>query len=254
MNGQHIPISTCVINYEDLKPMTAATIISRIKKLGCPETADHSKRFFKTGPGQYGEGDVFVGVRVPELRRLAKKYRDIKPAQVQALLRSDIHEVRLLALIIMTQQFQNGDATQKKEIFHLYLHNMDVVNNWDLVDISSHHIVGAYLMDRDESLLYQLAQSESLWQRRIAIIATYYFIKHNRFQETLKISKILLFDEEDLIHKAVGWMLREIGKRDVALEENFLKKHYHQMPRTMLRYAIEKFPEARRQQYLKGTL
>lgn len=212
------------------------------------------QRFFKTGPGEYGEGDRFLGVRVPAIRRIARKCRNLALTDTLTLLQSAIHEERLLALIILTQKYQKGTPGEQAEIYREYLNNTQYINNWDLVDTSAEHIVGAFLKNRPRKPLYELTQSGCLWERRIAIMATFHFIKNDEFKETLKIAEMLVADPEDLIHKAAGWMLREIGKRDQSVEEAFLRKHYRRMPRTMLRYAIEKFPEDVRQQYLKGTI
>jgi len=226
-------------------------IKDRLQQLASPETAEILQKFFKTGPGEYGEGDIFIGVRVPDLRKLAKEFQNITTSEILAFLASSIHEERFLALLILVLNYGRGDDIEKKKIYDLYLENTSYINSWDLVDGSAHHIVGAFLMDKNKAPLYRLAKSENLWERRIAMVSTFYFIKHDQFRETLEIAKILLTDPEDLIHKAVGWMLREIGKRDLAAEETFLKKHAMNMPRTMLRYAIEKFPEPKRQRYLK---
>jgi 3-methyladenine DNA glycosylase AlkD len=234
--------------------MKAQEITRRLKALGNKEQAATSQRFFKTGPGEYGEGDVFLGIKVPVLRKLAKEFADLPLKEVKTLLNSGIHEERLLSLLILVRRFGQGDDLIRQEIYDIYLKNTSSVNNWDLVDLSAHCIVGPYLANKSRAPLYRLAQSESIWERRIAIMTTFHFIKNGEFPETLKISKLLLSDTEDLIHKAVGWMLREIGKRHLPAEERFLKKHYRQMPRTMLRYAIEKFPEPKRQAYLKGTI
>lgn len=212
------------------------------------------QRFFKTGPGEYGEGDRFLGVRVPATRRVAREYRNLPMADAITLLKSDIHEERLLALIILTQKYQKGYPGEQALIYRTYLDHTRYINNWDLVDTSAEHIVGAHLKNRSRKPLYTLARSQSIWERRIAIMSTFHFIKNNDFDETLKIAEKLVSDTNDLIHKAVGWMLREVGKRDRSKENIFLMKHYRNMPRTMLRYAIEKFPEEIRQQYLKGTL
>ena len=234
--------------------MTAQDIQKRLKKLGNKERAAISQRFFKTGPGEYGEGDVFIGIRVPVLRALVKEYADLSVAQILILLRSHIHEERLLALLLLVDSFSQGDEAARTSIFELYLKHTEFINNWDLVDSSAAQIVGAYLMDKSKAVLYRLAESANLWERRIAIMSTFHFVKHHEFSETLKIAKILLFDRQDLIHKATGWMLREIGKCHLKTEERFLKVHYKNMPRTMLRYAIEKFPEQKRQRYLKGRV
>lgn len=212
------------------------------------------QRFFKTGPGEYGEGDRFLGVRVAATRRVAREYRNLPMADAITLLKSDIHEERLLALIILTQKYQKGSPGEQALIYRTYLDHTRYINNWDLVDTSAEHIVGAHLKNRSRKPLYTLARSQSIWERRIAIMSTFHFIKNNDFDETLKIAEKLVSDTNDLIHKAVGWMLREVGKRDRSKENIFLMKHYRNMPRTMLRYAIEKFPEEIRQQYLKGTL
>ena len=232
--------------------MTIRNIRKKLQQLGSEEKANVLQRFFKTGPGEYGEGDVFIGVGVPELRKLVKEYPDITLKESVQLLRSLIHEERMLALLILVDKYSKGNESVKKKIYKLYLQNTTYINSWDLVDSSAHHIVGDFLMDKNKDPIYRLATSKSLWERRIAILSTFHFIKHNNYSETLKISKILLTDEQDLIHKVVGWMLREIGKRHIFAQETFLKKHYKRMPRTMLRYAIEKFPESKRQKYLKG--
>jgi 3-methyladenine DNA glycosylase AlkD len=234
--------------------MPLKIINKRLQKLADKETAETLQKFFKTGPGEYGEGDIFLGIRVPELRKLAKKYQDIPTEAAIELLLSPIHEKRLLALFIIIHKYNQGNENKKKEIYELYLHYSCYVNSWDLVDGSAAHIVGAFLMDKSKAPLYRLAASKNLWQRRIAIIATFHFIKNGQFSEILKISKLLLADKQDLIHKAVGWMLREVGKRDMLTAEAFLQEHYRVMPRTMLRYAIEKFPEPHRQKYLKGKI
>jgi len=237
-----------------LSNLKARDVQRRLKKRANREHAAISQRFFKTGPGEYGEGDIFIGIRVPVLRKLVKEFKDLPAREVEILLRSPIHEERLLAILLFVHIFSKGDETTKKGIYNLYLKSTEFINNWDLVDVSAEHIVGAYLMDKNKRPLYRLAKSKNLWERRIAIIATFYFVRRHEFSETLKISNMLLADRHDLIHKATGWMLREIGKRDLKTEETFLKAHYKKMPRTMLRYAIEKFPENKRQHYLKGSI
>jgi len=227
---------------------------AHMQELSNPKIAEHSLRFFKTGPGEYGEGDVFLGIRVPVTRKVARKFRGLPLEQVLKLLKSKFHEERLLALFMLVALFKKGDDKEQKNIYDAYLGHTDTINNWDLVDSSAHQIVGGYLFERDRKRLYQLAKSKSLWERRISMIATYTFIKRNDFADTLKLSEILLPGKEDLIHKAVGWMLREVGKLDLEVEEIFLRKHYKKMPRTMLRYAIEKFEEKKRQGYLKGEI
>ena len=237
-----------------LNKLKAREVQRRLKKLGDPDHAAVSQRFFKTGPGEYGEGDIFLGIRVPILRKLAGQFKDLPVGEREILLHSPIHEERMLAILIFVRKFKKNGEKARKHIYDLYLKSTGFINNWDLVDVSAEHIVGAYLMDKSKRPLYRLARSNNLWERRIAIMATFHYIKHHEFSETLKLSHMLLTDPHDLIHKAVGWMLREIGKRDLKAEETFLKEHYHKMPRTMLRYAIEKFTENKRQRYLKGTI
>lgn len=230
---------------------TRATRISaELRALASSELATLQQRFFKTGAGQYGEGDIFMGIKVPPLRALAKQQRDVDLATISHLLHSPLHEERLFALLLLMHFYK--DATDCEGAYQLYLKHTAHINNWDLVDVSAPHIVGCHLATQPRDILYQLAHSTSLWERRIAIISTLYFIRLNDFDDTLRIAEILLHDSQDLMHKAVGWMLREVGKRDLAVEEAFLLRHYRTMPRTMLRYAIERFPENRRQQYLKG--
>lgn len=225
----------------------------RLQKLGNEQKAQFLKRFFKTGPGQYGEGDIFLGIRVPELRALANEYRHLTHREVPPLLRSPLHEERLFALLVLARTFSKGTEAVRAQIYELYMANTAYINNWDLVDLSAPQIVGAFLADRSKQPLYDFAGSSSLWERRIAVLATFHFIRSGKFSETLKIVKMLLADKEDLIHKAAGWMLREIGKRDLECEEVFLREHCRGMPRTMLRYAIERFPESRRRMYLDGS-
>ncbi len=225
-----------------------------LKLLANNDIAEHSQKFFKTGKDEYGEGDIFLGIRVPVLRKLVKKYSAISIDETGKLLHSKFHEERLLAVLMMVQLFKTADEEGKLEIYNLYLKNTKFINNWDIVDISAGQIVGAYLDKKDRSPLYCLVKSENLWERRIAMIATFYFIRKDDFEETLKIAEILLNDKEDLIHKAVGWMLREVGKRELEIEEEFLQEHYQKMPRTMLRYAIERIPESRRKMYLRGEI
>ena len=234
--------------------MSVRTIQSRLKKLANKKHAEVAQRFFKTGPGEYGEGDRFLGIRVPVLRKLAKEYETIAVDDAEDLLQSPIHEERMLALLILIRIYSKSDNAVKKRIYELYLSNTCFINNWDLVDVSAEHIIGHFIQNRSKKPLYRLAKSKDLWERRISIMATFCFIKQEQFDETLKVADALLNDNEDLIHKAVGWMLREVGKRDPAAEEAFLKVHYKNMPRTMLRYAIERFPEPKRQQYLKGLI
>ena len=229
---------------------TAEKITEQLKILGNKTAAVHAQRFFKTGPGQYGEGDLFLGINVPVLRKLAKEHCDIALDNAVELLQSPLHEIRLLALLVMLLQYKRG--TDQTAIYRAYLANTHWINNWDLVDVTAEHIIGAHLFERNRQPLYKLARSKSLWERRIAIIATFYFIRRNQFDDTLAIAGLLMNDKEDLMHKAVGWMLREVGKRDLKTEEDFLIPRYNQMPRTMLRYAIERFPETKRLAYLSG--
>jgi len=222
--------------------------------LADPVRANVLQRFFKTGPGEYGEGDRFLGMRVPQVRALARVHRTLDRGSLLELLRSPWHEERLLALLILVEQYRRGSHAERETIYRTYLENTRYINNWDLVDTSAEQIVGAYLDPACFEVLDQLARSVSIWERRIAIMATFGWIKQDTFGPTLHLAELLLHDSHDLIHKAVGWMLREIGKRDRASEETFLRRHYQEMPRTMLRYALEHFPEPRRQQYLRGDI
>lgn len=227
-----------------------------LRKLADAEKAKFFPRFFKAGPGQYAEGDKFIGVTVPNMRIVAKQFNNLPLEQVKSFLYSPIHEERLVALLILVNQFQKADEEKKKEIYEFYLAHTKQVNNWDLVDLSAPNIVSMYLLDKSREVLYKLAKSSNLWERRIAVLGTFAFItKKKEYEETFKIAELLLHDKHDLIHKAVGWMLREVGKRvSREKEEEFLKKHYKTMPRTMLRYALEHFPEEKRQMYLKGKI
>lgn len=234
--------------------MKAKDVTEALKRLGDSVTADHSRQFFKTGKGQYGEGDRFLGIRVPVIRQQVKLFRDISLDETLILLRSPLHEVRLFALLMLVQKFSKGDERLRAAIHKTYLSNTRYINNWDLVDSSASAIVGGWLRERDRQPLYRLAKSKNLWERRIAMLATFDFIRHKEFDDALAIAELLLNDPEDLMHKAVGWMLREVGNRDARLEKAFLKQHYKHMPRTMLRYAIEKFPEKERQRFLAGAI
>lgn len=206
--------------------------------------------FFKTGPGQYGQGDIFLGIKVPVQRAVARRYENLSLADAQELLNNKIHEYRLIALMILLFQYKKADSAGKKKIVRFYLRNTKNINNWDLVDLSCHYILGDYLSDKPRGILYKLADSKNLWEKRISIISTFAFIKNKEFGDTLKICEILLNDQHDLIHKATGWMLREAGKREEAVLTRFLDKHYKTMPRTMLRYAIEKLNNKKRKFYL----
>jgi 3-methyladenine DNA glycosylase AlkD len=231
--------------------LTAANIRQRLALLADAATAAGSRRFFKTGKGEYGEGDRFRGIRVPVLRRLAREYQAVGLPQVLRLLQSRFHEDRLLALLLLVQLFARGDEALRRRIYQRYLASTRYVNNWDLVDSSAEHIAGAWLWTRSRQPLRRLARSKNLWERRIAIIATFHFIRRGQFRDTLEIAAMLRDDREDLIHKAVGWMLREVGNRHHATEVAFLKSHCRRMPRTMLRYAIEKFPARERAQFTR---
>jgi 3-methyladenine DNA glycosylase AlkD len=232
--------------------MKADEAEARLRALADGEVAVGMRRFFKTGPGQYGEGDRFLGVKAGPLRRLASECRPLPLGEAGKLLGSAFHEARMLALLVLVGAFEKGDGASRKAIYDLYLASTARVNNWDLVDASAPPIVGGFLAERGRRPLTRLAGSPSLWERRIAVVATLHFIRRDDFADTLRLAGLLLGDREDLIHKAVGWMLREVGKRDQAMLEGFLSGHCRQMPRTMLRYALERLPEARRRQYLKG--
>jgi 3-methyladenine DNA glycosylase AlkD len=234
--------------------MTAKDAKKQLQALADPQRAKTSAGFFKTGPGQYSEGDLFIGVRVPALRKLARDFRDLRIKEVEILLHSPIHEERLLALLILVLAAGRNDAAQRKTIYDFYLANTKQINNWDLVDSSAPTLVGAYLFDKSRKPLLKLAKSKSLWERRIAIVATQHFIRQGDFADTLTISRLLLGDKEDLIHKAAGWMLREVGDKHEPTLAGFLKEHAPKMPRTMLRYAIEKLAAEKRQAYLSQRL
>lgn len=234
-----------------MSQLTHKYILSELNTLKNATRAATSLQFFKTAKGQYGEGDQFIGITVPTLRKLVKPFGALSKKELSLLLASPINEARLLALLILTKQYQTGTATEQATLYNLYLDNLQYVNNWNLVDASAPYIAGAHLLARKKDILLSLARSPVLWERRVAIVSTWHFIRNNRFDWTLKLAKILLHDEHDLMHKAVGWMLREVGKRDTEVLINFLESHALNMPRTMLRYAIEKFPENKRKQYLK---
>jgi len=233
------------------KQSMAAEVRSELRSMKDPEKARILSGFFKTGPGEYGEGDRFLGIKVPVIRKIAKKYRNIPLNHVLDLLQSEYHEERFAALLILVDRYQHGDKDCQKEIFGVYLDNTEHINSWDLVDTTAPHIVGHYLFGRKQSLLSELAVSDNLWERRIAILSTFYFIRQGRDRETLKIARLLLHDSHDLIHKAVGWMLREVGSRgSMEIECRFLDRYASVMPRTMLRYAVEKFPRDLRMKYM----
>ena len=226
-----------------------------IRALANKEIAQHSLRFFKTDKGEYGHGDFFLGVRAPKIRLIAKKHIDISITDMKTLICSKYHEERFLGLIILVNKYaKTKDKKNRNQLYKIYVSSFKYINNWNLVDVTCPHVTGKHLIDKDRTILYKWAKSEDLWTKRIAMVSTFSFIRKNDLEDTFKIAEILLHDEHDLIHKAVGWMLREAGKRDLKREETFLKKYYKTMPRTMLRYAIEKFPETKRQKYLKGTI
>lgn len=224
-------------------------ILKDLESVSNTQKAKDLQWFFKTGKGEYGEGDIFVGIVIPDLRKTAKKYSKLVTLkELEYFVSSEIHEYRMFALLTLTYM------PLSKEIYDFYIKNLKSINNWDLVDLTAYHIIGKYLKDKDRSILYEFAMSDDLWKQRISIISTFIYIRDNDFKDSLAISKILLHHKHDLIHKAVGWMLREIGKHDLQVEEDFLKQYYKEMPRTMLRYAIERFEEVKRQQYLKGEI
>ena len=229
-------------------------IKAKLKANANSKKAKILQSFFKTGIGEYAQGDIFLGVTVPKTREIAREFIDLQKNDIRELLKSKYHEQRLLALLIMVEQFKGANQTQRSQLYKIYIKNTKYINNWDLVDLTAPKIIGEFLTKSNRQILYQFALSDKLWEKRISIIATFCFIKNNDFKDTLKISRILLNDAHDLIHKAVGWMLREVGKRDLTAEEAFLKKYYKQMPRTMLRYAIEKFPQDKRLAYLKSQI
>lgn len=226
----------------------------RLDKEKNPKKAKILQGFFKTGHGQYGEGDVFLGITVPILRKIVKEFKELDLDSIQELVNSGVHEKRLIALLILVEQYKKADEPIRKNIYEFYLKNARQVNNWDLVDLTAPNIVGQYLIDKPRDILYKLVKSDNLWEKRIAIISTFAFIRRSDFNDTLKLCEILINDKHDLIHKACGWMLREVGKRDKKILEDFLKVNYHKMPRTMLRYAIEKFSEEERNKWLKGEI
>lgn len=236
----------------DVSPV--AGVRETLVSMGDERKAVILQRFFKTGPGQYGEGDRFLGIPVPYLRRLARNTGGLTLSNILLLLRSSIHEERFLALLLLIDLYRSGDENGRRAVYEAYLTHTEWINSWDLIDISAEHIVGHYLKDKEKGPLFLLAESENLWHRRIAVMATFNFIKVRAFSTTLQLARVLVQDREDLIQKAVGWMLREVGKRDMETEEHFLREHYRRMPRTMLRYAIERFAEEKRQAYLKGTI
>ncbi len=232
--------------------MSLASLRKELKDESDLEKALILQRFFKTGKGEYGEGDIFLGVIVPKIRLIAKKHERLSLSDIKTLLESKIHEERLASLFILVAKYKKGNEKEKKRYFDFYIKNTKKVNNWDLVDSSAAQIVGAYLRDKEKLILLKLAKSENVWERRIAIVATYEFIRNNHFSDTFRIAEVLLSDKHDLIHKAVGWMLREVGKKDEKLLEAFLHKNKKNMPRTSLRYALERFSKNKRKKYLSA--
>lgn len=232
--------------------MNHQDLIKELKTYKNQKKAQQLQRFFKTKKGQYGHGDIFLGVKVPLQRQIAKKFINLSLSNLQTLLNSKIHEVRLTSLLIIVLKYQKSPSEKRKKIVNLYLKNTKNINNWDLVDLSAPKILGNWLLKnpKEKKILYSLARSKIIWERRIAIISTFAFIKKDQFADSLKIANILLNDKHHLIHKAVGWMLREIGKQNQKIEEEFLKKNAPKIPRTTLRYAIEKFEEKKRKAYL----
>ncbi len=234
--------------------MTLQSLRTDLEKAANPARAKVSQSFFKTGPGEYGEGDIFLGLTVPEIRKIAHQHHGADFSLIANLLKSKIHEERMLALLMLVVRYEQGARVDQNRIVKFYLAYTRYINNWDLVDLSADKILGTYLQEKNRAALYKLAKSKNLWERRIAIVATFNFIKHNDFKDTLRIAEMLMSDTHDLIQKAVGWMLREVGKRSLTTEEQFLKRHAKIMPRTMLRYAIERFPEEKRLRYLNARL
>ncbi len=225
-------------------------LVKELLKHRNKEKAAFFPRFFRTGKGEYGEGDVFIGVTIPHLRSIAKNYRTISLKEVEGLLKDKRHEVRWCALFILVEQFKKGDEATKKKIYEFYLDHLKWVNNWDLVDSSAYHIVGEYLMDKDRKILRKMAKSKHLWTERVAMVSTFAFIRKGQLQDTFEIAEMFLPHKHDLMHKAAGWMLREAGKRNEVALMRFLDENASVMPRTMLRYAIEKFDEKERKRYL----
>ncbi len=229
---------------------SATAVRVELKKLADPKQAKLLNGYFKTGPGEYGEGDIFLGIKVPLLRKVASRHLAMPLTEIRELISSEIHEERFLALTLLVGKYDSGVSAERKSIYDFYMANLSHINNWDLVDTSAPYIVGRHLEDKSRATLNRLARSKDMWERRISIIATFHFIRQADFADAITIAGILVNDREDLIHKAVGWMLREIGKRDIETLKLFLEKHLN-MPRTMLRYAIERFPEKERLRYLK---
>lgn len=230
--------------------MTAARLIAEMHALGNPEKATHLQRFFKTGEGEYAAGDLFLGIVVPETRRMAKQYKSLPFDELQELIQHPYHEIRLCALLILVEQYKKASEPEKTSLVDFYLKHTAYINNWDLVDLSAPYIIGHYLLDKERSLLYQLVASNSLWERRIAVVSTLTLIRANDFKEALALAELLKTDQQDLMHKATGWVLRETGKKDRKVLTDFLEAHATTLPRTTLRYAIEHYPEEQRLYFL----
>jgi 3-methyladenine DNA glycosylase AlkD len=235
-------------------PSQLANLRQALKVASDPDKAIFMRRYFKTGPGEYAAGDTMIGITVPTIRKIAKQYRSLPLVDIQKLVKSQIHEFRLCALLLLVEQYKRGTAAEQEAIAQLYVDSLAYVNNWDLVDSSARYILGPHLFKADRKLLKKLAASGNLWQQRVAVLTTFHFITHNDYSTTFELAELLLTHDHDLMHKAIGWMLREVGNRDQTAEEKFLKKHYKHMPRTMLRYAIEKFPPEKRLAYLHGKI
>ena len=231
--------------------MTAEFVLNELLSVANPEKARFLQRFFKTGPGQYAEGDIFLGLVVPLTRSIAKTCKQTPLPELQKLMESEYHEARLCALLIVTEQFKKASEAERKTLYDFYLKNARRINNWDLVDVTCPHVVGAYLLDKDRSVLYDLAASDNLWEQRIAMVSTVAFIRNREFTDTLALAERLMTHKHDLMHKAVGWMLREVGKKDRETLTDFLERTATRLPRTSLRYAIEHYPEEQRQYFLK---
>lgn len=234
--------------------MTAAFVLNELLSMANPEKALFLQRFFKTGPGQYAEGDIFLGLIVPLTRSIAKANTQTPLAELQVLMNSEYHEARLCALLIIVEQFKKASPAEREVLYDFYLKNARRINNWDLVDVTCPHVVGAYLLDKDRSRLYELAASDNLWEQRIAMVSTVTFIRHREYTDTLALAEQLITHTHDLMHKAVGWMLREVGKKDRDTLTDFLEAYATRLPRTSLRYAIEHYPEEQRQYFLKKTI
>lgn len=231
--------------------MTASFVLNELLSMANPGKAAFLQRFFKTGPGQYAEGDIFLGLVVPLTRSIAKANMQTPLSELQLLIQSDYHEARLCALLILVEQFKRAKEPERKIVYEFYLNNARRINNWDLVDVTCPHIVGAYLLDKDRSRLYELAASDNLWEQRIAMVSTVAFIRNYEFSDTFALAERLLTHKHDLMHKAIGWMLREVGKKSREELTAFLERHATTLPRTSLRYAIEHYPEAERLYFLK---